>query len=175
MVHGSLLRAVVAVVVILDQASKVCVRHWLALGERITLIDGLLDLLHVENRGMVWGLMAGRPLRLPVMTLFGLLSFVFLLGWFVRLSGGDRLAAISLSLLIAGATGNFIDRLLYRSVTDFVELSVPPPLVDWAQTMLGTSRWAVFNVADVAITAGLGLLLVAAVGAPRPSGGRELR
>ena len=153
--HTRLLAASVLFVCVLDQLSKALVREHMALGERIALLPGVLELVHIENRGIAWGLLTGNPLRLPFVTFLSLTTFLVMLGWFRRLRSDERLLAWSLALVLAGATGNFIDRLLYRRVTDFVEMSVPGALGSLAQTLLGSSSWAVFNIADIAITGGL--------------------
>ncbi len=140
--HAPLLAALTAGVCVPDQLTKAWVRANLDLGERRPLLAGLVDLVHTENRGMAWGLLEGHPLRLPVVTVVSLLTLVVVLGWFVRLRADERVLAWSFALVVAGATGNFIDRLLYRRVTDFVEV-------------LGGGVFGVFNVADIAITAGL--------------------
>lgn len=140
--HGPLLAVLTVGVCVPDQLTKAWVRAHVDLGERVPLIDGLLELVHTENRGMAWGLLEGHPLRLPVVTVVSLLTLVAVLGWFVRLRPDEQVLAWSFALVLAGATGNFLDRLLYRRVTDFVEL-------------FGGGLLGVFNVADMAITAGL--------------------
>ncbi len=146
--HRHLLAAVLLLVVSLDQATKAAVRVHLELGETIPLLAPILELTHVENRGIAWGLLKNSGWRLPFMTIVSLLTFVVLAAWFRRLQAEERSLAWTLSLLMAGAVGNFADRLLYREVTDFVAVIAPR----W----LG-GQWPIFNVADIAITAGIAL------------------
>jgi signal peptidase II len=146
--HRHLLAVVLLVVVSLDQATKAAVRVHLELGETIPILGPLLQLTHAENRGIAWGLLKDSGWRLPFMTVVSLLTFVVLAAWFRRLGTGERALAWTLSLLMAGALGNFVDRLLYREVTDFVAVAAPA----W----LG-GQWPVFNVADVAITTAIAL------------------
>jgi len=156
--HARLLAAVTVGVCIPDQLTKAWVRAHLDVGERRPLVAGAVELLHTENRGMAWGLLDGHPLRLPVVTVVSLLTLVVVLGWFVRLRPDERALAWSFGLVLAGAAGNFIDRLLYRRVTDFVEL-------------LGGGIFGVFNVADVAISCGLlGFAALAVRGRAIPPG-----
>ena len=140
--HRRLLVAVVTTVVVLDQATKAAVRTSLAFGEHIPILAPLLSLQHTANRGIAWGMLSESTLRLPFMTAVSLVTFVALTAWFRRLGPDERPLAWTLSLLLGGALGNFVDRLLYREVTDFIAVST-----GWA--------WPVFNVADVAITVGL--------------------
>jgi signal peptidase II len=173
--HRTLLASVVCAVGVIDQISKALVREHLALGERIPLVPGLVELVRVENRGIAWGLLSGHPLRLPLVSALSLVTFVVMLGWHRRLAAHERGLAWSLSLVLAGATGNFIDRLLYRQVTDFVELIAPGPLGRLTETALGASSWAVFNVADAAITLGLALFAgLALTGRATPPGVRHV-
>lgn len=146
--HRHLLAAVLLVIVSLDQATKAAVRVHVELGETFPILGSLLALTHAENRGIAWGLLENSGWRLPFMTVVSLLTFVALAAWFRRLQPQERSLAWTLSLLMAGAVGNFLDRLLYREVTDFVAIVAPR----W----LGGS-WPIFNVADIAITGGIAL------------------
>lgn len=76
-----------------------------------------------------------------------------LVGWLLRLGRGERLHALSLALLIGGAVGNLIDRVLLGHVIDFIQVSIPAiPLAIF-------NPWPAFNVADSAITVGVLLLI----------------
>ncbi|HEC15482.1 MAG TPA: lipoprotein signal peptidase [Sedimenticola sp.] len=70
-------------------------------------------------------------------------------GWLATLKTGERLAAAALSLIIGGALGNLVDRVLYGHVTDFIHLHYQ----QW--------YWPAFNIADSAITVGVVLILLA--------------
>ena len=140
--HRLLLLTVVTGVVALDQATKALVRTGMSPGERIPLLGELLALSHTTNRGIAWGMLSTSELRLPFMTAVSLITFVVLGAWFRRLTADERPLAWTLALLLAGALGNFIDRLLYREVTDFLAVSL-------------VVAWPVFNIADIAITVGI--------------------
>jgi signal peptidase II len=127
-------------VVALDQATKAVVRSSLHLGERHDLLLGI-DLAHVRNRGIAFGLFAGGGALLTVLTYTAL---GLLLVYFAR-HAGQRLLWLPTGLLLGGAFGNLIDRARFGAVTDFVD----PP---W---------WPAFNLADAAITLGVLALLVA--------------
>jgi signal peptidase II len=138
---------VAAVTLAADQATKylVLASSRLEMGERIT-VTPFFDLVLAMNKGISYGLVPqhteiGRWLLVMVnLAASGL--FIF---WLSR--AGDRLLAAAVGLLIGGALGNAIDRVLYGAVVDFV-------LLYW-----GNWRWYVFNVADAAVVAGvIGLL-----------------
>lgn len=154
--------AIAAVTFVLDQATKVLVLRGLelGLGERIAVAP-FFDLVLTYNRGISYGLFPqdggwGRW-ALVVLSIAAAVLFTF---WMLRTH--SRLVAASLGLLVGGALGNALDRMVYGAVVDFVSLHA----LGW--------RWYVFNLADAAIVAGvLGLLydaLTASVTNPPPSG-----
>ncbi len=137
---------VILAVVALDQATKALVRSGLHLGERHDLLLGL-DLTHVRNRGIAFGLFAGGGALLMVLTYAAL---GLLLAYFAR-HAGQRLLWLPTGLLLGGAFGNLIDRAAKGSVTDFVKLP----------------HFPAFNVADIAITVGVIALIFVLEGPPR--------
>jgi signal peptidase II len=148
---GATGRAVLVAVltVAVDQAAKALVRADIALGGRVDVIPGL-HLIHVRNSGVAFGFFSGGgwPLVLVgVAALAALLAFFFT---HVR----RPLAWLPTGLLIGGAAGNLVDRLRDGAVTDFVKLP----------------HWPAFNVADMAITIGVVLLVYVLEGAPRRAG-----
>jgi signal peptidase II len=138
--------ALVAVgVLALDQATKAIVRGSIDRGERIDLLPGI-DLVNTRNRGVAFGLFSEGGALLAIvaaLTLAGLL--VFFLTHMDR-----RLVWLPTGMLIAGALGNLIDRAAEGAVTDFIDLPA----------------WPAFNVADMAITFGVLLLLYVLEGPP---------
>lgn len=144
------LLAVVAVVAI-DQAVKLWLLFGLAIETRgaVRLLP-FLDLVPVWNTGISYGLFPQEgPVGRWVLLGLKLLAVVLLGIWMAR--SNTRLTAVSLGLIIGGAIGNAIDRLTFGAVFDFVLLHIT--------TASFSFRWYVFNLADVAIVAGvLGLL-----------------
>jgi signal peptidase II len=140
-----------AAAAIIDQGAKL----WLLYGfdlpghGRVALMP-FLDLVFVQNTGISYGLFQEAG---PVgqWALFGLkvIAVVLLCFWLMRTA--SRLAGLALGLIIGGALGNAIDRLLHGAVIDFVLFHITAPT--W------TFQWYVFNLADTAIVAGVvGLL-----------------
>ncbi len=128
----------------LDQISKFWILKVANLDERPPIqITPFLDLLMAWNEGVSYGLLTTR--LQPVLVLVSLLICAVLLMWLARATAA--IAAAALGLIIGGAIGNALDRLLHGAVADFVHLH-------W-----GSWSWYVFNVADIAIVAGV-LLLV---------------
>ena len=103
-----------------------------------------------ENPGAAFSFLAGasESVRVPFFHLLSLAAFVFIIGYYRRLSDAQRYLQVALALVLAGAIGNAIDRLLHGYVIDFI---------DWHA---GSAYWPTFNVADSGITVGLAMLLL---------------
>lgn len=140
-----------AISLALDQITKTWVVETLAFTDRISVIDGFFYLTHVRNPGAAFSLFADAPaaIRMPFFIITTLIAIVLIVSFFRKLSPGDRLSALALGLILGGATGNLIDRLVYGEVVDFLHLRL------WT----GYS-WPDFNVADSSIVIGVALLVV---------------
>ena len=124
---------------LLDQAVKLLSQH---LARTLTLIPGVLAFTYAENTGMAFSLLSGRSWLLGIASLL-----VILLGWlFLRRYRLGKLPACAAMLMLGGALGNMIDRLLRGYVVDMFEVLL--------------FRFAIFNVADAALT--VGCILMAA-------------
>lgn len=137
---------VAVLVLVADQASKTLVLHWsFDWSVQLYRITPFLDFVALWNYGISYGLFPqgeeGRWVLVAVKVAAALLFAV----WLARTH--RRLDAIALGLLIGGAIGNAVDRVVYGAVFDFVSLHA-----------FGY-RWYVFNLADVAVVVGVGLLL----------------
>lgn len=113
------------------------------------VIEGVLDLHYAENCGAAFGMLRAAPswLRALVFGAAGIGASVVLTSMFVRGAGGS-LFALAVPLILSGAIGNLCDRLRHGFVVDFIQ--VDPRLFEYP----------IFNVADVAITVGVILLLL---------------
>jgi signal peptidase II len=136
-----LLRAVAlgAAIVGLDQLTKDTVAAGIAPGHEQSLLPGV-HLVHVHNTGVAFGVLSGGGAIVLVCTLLALAALVV---YFVA-HPGRRGLWVPTGLLLGGAIGNLIDRLMHGSVTDFIKLPY----------------WPAFNVADMSITFGVIALLI---------------
>ena len=132
--------AVLGTVLALDQATKALVRANIDRGERDPILPGV-ELVHVRNHGIAFGLFSGGGAVLAWLTVAAL---ALLVTYFVT-HATRPLVWLPTGLLLGGALGNIIDRVRDDAVTDFIDL----PL------------WPAFNFADVAITLGVASLLLA--------------
>jgi signal peptidase II len=132
---------ILAAVIAADQVTKLLVEANLPLGESVPVILGVLALTHVHNRGIAFSLLGNVTLLVPAAIALTLLFLLFYnkADWTRR-----PRAQAALALLGGGAVGNLIDRVRVGAVVDFIDLYV----------------WPVFNLADVAVTTGAGLLIL---------------
>ena len=123
--------------VMLDQVTKWLARSLTGPG---TLIPGLLGLKYAQNTGMAFSMFSGRSWLLGVIS-----AAVIVVGWLIlRRYRLGAVSGISAMLMLGGAAGNMIDRLMQGYVVDMIEVLL--------------FRFAIFNVADMALTVGCGLM-----------------
>ena len=139
--------AIAAIACALDQASKLWLLEVFDLANKgVVKLGPFVDLVLTWNTGISYGwLQQEGPFGQGALLALKVVAVAFLWIWLARAS--SRLAAASLGLIIGGAFGNGIDRLVYGAVADFVLLH--------AETATWRFNWYVFNLADVAIVAGV--------------------
>ena len=144
-------------IVVADQATKALVRAKLPLYDSVNVIPGLLDITHATNSGAAFGILNGVefPYKAVVMVLVALVALAAVGVYALSLPPQQRVARLGLALILGGACGNLIDRALVGHVLDFVDAY-------WRDYHF----WA-FNVADSAITVGVGLMLLDVLGVGR--------
>ena len=122
---------------------------------------------YVENPGAAWGLFRGfsAGFRNLFFTLVSLGAVGFILHYYRKLSVEQRFLQVALALVLAGAVGNFIDRVARRYVIDFVE---------WYWWNRPDIRWPTFNVADSLIVVGVAMLILHP-GAQKSAAGAEAK
>jgi signal peptidase II len=148
--------AVAAIACLLDQASKLYLLRVVDLADHPIRLGPFFDFILTKNPGISYGLLQTQS-TLGAWLLLGFKAVAVVLLWLWLARSKDRLTALSLGLIIGGAVGNAIDRLAYGWVADFVFFHV--------STVTWQFRWYVFNLADVAIVAGvIGLLYESLLG-----------
>jgi signal peptidase II len=133
----------------LDLVSKMLVLRLIPLGSQIPVVHGFFNLVHVHNKGAVFGLLSSLPAEYTrfffIITTGLVLAVVGYLWW--RLPECQWRTALGYSLIMAGALGNLIDRVRLGEVVDFLDFY-------W-----GHYHWPAFNVADSLVCLGAGLLV----------------
>jgi len=136
-------------ILVADQWTKHLVEARLPRGASEPVIAGFLNLVHVKNTGVAFGMFASDSGSTSwVLTVLGLVALAAVSVYFAWTPAQDRLLLTALALVAGGAVGNLLDRVLAGSVTDFVDVFV------------GTYHWPAFNVADSAITVGIVLMVL---------------
>ncbi|NAZ37239.1 signal peptidase II [Rubellimicrobium sp. CFH 75288] len=162
-------------VFLLDQITKWLVVHVMDLATRlqIDLLPPVVTLRMAWNSGVNFGLLSGFDLRWLLVVL-ALVIAAAVVVWIWR-EGGGRRVQVSGGLLVGGALGNVVDRVLYGAVADFVNFPLFGEALGWLVRTLSFGRLSFeaqysFNVADIAIFLGaVGLVLFAGgTGAARP-------
>jgi len=131
---------------ILDYITKIWALDTLKGKPDITIIKGFFDLSYLENRGAAFGIFQGRVYLLAAVTLIIIGVFFF---YYLRTKKKTLLFTVSTALILTGALGNLIDRLRYGFVVDFISWH-------WKDAYY----FPTFNVADICITIGTGLLVI---------------
>jgi signal peptidase II len=141
---------VAAVVVILDQISKILVLAKMPLYKSIPVIKGFFNLTHVHNPGGAFGFLAQNGFAWQHWMFLGaaILALGLILYFHHQTPRSHPYFALGLSLIFGGAIGNLIDRLRFGEVIDFLDFYV------------ANHHYPTFNVADSAVTVGVGIFIV---------------
>jgi signal peptidase II len=110
---------------------------------------------YAENPGAAWSLLAGQPesFRVPFFHVVSLVAILLIGMYYSKLRSDQGLLAVALSLVMGGAIGNLVDRLLRGYVVDFIDWHINDP--EWHSPRL---HWPTFNVADTGISVGVALI-----------------
>mgnify|MGYP005850412613 CR=1 FL=1 len=141
-------------VALVDRVSKIWIEKNVSMWDTIVVIPGLFQIVHTQNRGIVFGFLSDsdgllRPVIVVAVAAVVLtLAFVYFWRLPQELPAGQKYTRTALALILGGAGGNLYDRLVKGGVTDFLDFH------------FGGYHWPAFNVADSAITAGACLLLL---------------
>ncbi len=144
-----ILIAVTFAIVAIDQYTKMCIHSKFDLGETIRVIDGYFNITYVRNTGAAFGILGHAQqtfreiffLSIPPIAVFIIVAFLY------NLPETEKLEIYALSIISGGAIGNYIDRLHFGYVVDFLDFH----LKDFYS-------WPAFNVADSAIVVGVCVL-----------------
>lgn len=135
---------------VMDQVTKELILERFEIGESLKIVEGYLNLVHVRNPGAAFGLWGQADPQYRDFFLLGVSGLVALLVPFIMVyySKSTSLVSIALGLFWAGSAGNFIDRLRFGEVVDFID-------IHWRHY-----HWPAFNVADASLCMATFLLAV---------------
>jgi signal peptidase II len=136
-------------VILLDLATKELVLRTIPLNTTIPVISGFFNLTHIYNPGGAFGLMANLspPLRSIIFLFISSLAVGLIFYFYKKTPTQYVWLAVAFALILGGAIGNLIDRIRFGMVIDFLDF------------YLGNLHWPAFNIADSAISIGIGIFL----------------
>ncbi len=137
------------VVIVVDQISKILVRNYIAVGEVIKITRKFIWITCVQNTGAAFSFSFGNAITNKIMFISITIIAIILIIYFIKKSK-SKLEIISFALILGGAVGNLIDRILIGSVTDFIWCDFPDFIM---------KRWPVFNIADSSIVIAICLMI----------------
>ncbi|HET7212994.1 MAG TPA: signal peptidase II [Terriglobia bacterium] len=148
--HRIIYALIVALVFAGDQISKHIVQSSIAHGAVITVIPGFFNLIHTENSGIAFSLFAGSSSwwKLVLLIAVSLALLVTVVVVVMKSRQMNWQTGAGLALIVGGASSNLLDRIRFGEVVDFLDV------------YYRSYHWPTFNVADSAIVAGAGLLLL---------------
>ncbi|MBK9263447.1 MAG: signal peptidase II [Polyangiaceae bacterium] len=158
-----------AVTLVADLGTK----HWAVKNlsdpfERREIIDGFLGLVLAHNPGGAWGLLQNESpaVRVPFFILVSIVAIGFIVSLYRKLAPDQTALRWGLPLVLGGALGNLVDRIRYRHVIDFIDMYTREGtwLDNFIERFTGPTRggyhWPTYNIADIAIVAGVLLMAV---------------
>jgi len=138
---------IAAIMTCLDQATKIAIRKAVPTRDTIEVIKGWFQITYAQNSGMAFGMLRGWN---PIFIFFGIIAIVFIF-MYHRQFKSSKWMGISLGLLLGGALGNLIDRVIFGHVTDFIR-------VRW--WFIHLRWWPSFNVADACVCVGAAMVIL---------------
>ena len=138
-----------AIMVLADQISKTAIRSTMTLYESITVIPGFFHLTYITNDGMAFGI--NFPFGIYIFSTISIILTAILFWYLWTIREENIILRSGVAMILAGAIGNLIDRLLLGEVVDFLDF------------MIGDLHWYVFNFADSFVTIGMGIILYDAI------------
>jgi signal peptidase II len=132
----------VIAIVACDQLSKYAIRSLFNVNESVSVIGDFFELRYIQNDGAAFSSFAGKQAFLIAVSIIAIIGAAFFLR---KMKSEGAMFKVALLCIIAGGIGNLIDRFLLGYVTDMLSFSIFPP---------------VFNIADIAVCLGCGILIV---------------
>ena len=137
------------IIVIIDQLTKFFIVNYLPLHDTVPVVSGLFNIIHIKNPGGAFGLLANLTpgMRTFIFLFISSLAVGLILYFYLKTPVNQSWLAAGFALIFGGAIGNLIDRIRFGVVTDFLDFYI------------SKYHWPAFNVADSAITAGIGIFV----------------
>ncbi|WP_404452524.1 signal peptidase II [Virgibacillus necropolis] len=137
---------IAGILVVIDQVTKWVVVKNMELYESITIIQDFFYFTSHRNKGAAWGILQGKMIFFYIVTTIVVIGVIYYMQKYAK---NDKLLAISLTFVLGGAIGNFIDRIFRGEVVDFLDF------------IIFGYDFPIFNVADSSLVVGVTLVLLA--------------
>lgn len=132
----------VVVIIALDQFTKYLIQSNMDLNQTVPVIDGIFHITYIHNYGAAFSILQGQQIFFILVT--GVAVLLILLYLNLKRKSGHPCLLLSLACIAGGGIGNLINRITNGYVVDFLDFRV----------------WPIFNVADISVTCGCGLLII---------------
>ena len=153
---------IIGFMVILDQVSKYIIKAQMDIYDSIPIMGNFFQITYVENDGAAFGVRLGSPkLFLALSVIAAILVFYYL----IRMRDKNWIPQLALAFIAAGAIGNLVDRFIYGKVVDFLDVEffdIYIPSFNFLSLTISEysmTRWPIFNIADIAITCGMIIII----------------
>ena len=153
-----IIAGIISSVVIFDQVTKFLVKKFMSLYAHIEIIGDFFQFTYIENPGMAFGIQMENKI---LFTILSIGAAIIVAVYLYRMRNDKTPIIIALCLILGGAIGNLIDRLIYGKVIDFLDIeffdiSLPSlNLVLFEFPGYDLTRWPIFNIADSSVTIGM--------------------
>ena len=137
----------ISIMLILDQLSKVLIDAKMSLYQSISIIENFFSITYVRNTGAAWSILEGNMMFFYMITIVAIVCMVY----FYKSNESDWLSEWGIAMMLGGTLGNFLDRLRLQYVIDFLDFNI-----------FGYD-FPVFNIADICLCVGVGILLLSFV------------
>ncbi len=150
-------------VYLFDQISKWVIKESMQLHESIPVLGDFFRLTYVENPGMAFGIQISDNV---FFTVFAIIASIVILLYLFKLRMEETWARVAMSVILGGAIGNLTDRILRGQVVDFFDfeffdITIPAfNILSLHFSGYSLQRWPIFNVADIAVSVGMVMLLI---------------
>jgi len=137
------------IIVVLDQVTKAMIVNYLDLYHSIKIVPGFFSITHIHNPGGAFGFLANQSpaVRVIVFLFVSILALGFIFYFYHKTPETHKWLATGFALIFSGAIGNLIDRVRFGTVVDFLDVYI------------NNLHWPAFNIADSAITIGMGVFI----------------
>ena len=131
-------------VTFIDMLFKIIVKNNLLLGKRNVIIEDIFYLTYVKNTGAAWSIFKNSTMFIIIVTIFIIIGLVY----YIMKNSLDKYETIGYGIILGGAFGNLLDRVLYGYVVDYIDI------------MIFGYDYPIFNIADIAIVVGVIILFI---------------